>query len=744
MGAAEFDDTRQRLYSRMPLVGQRQRIQASETLVAAAIGGDPHAARILAEALSSHFDKKIQEMAFAALRALDHPAAIDAACEVWRETRSPELAALIRDCQWVATAPPDLRTRTALLGRCTAIFEVNDVYVAQALLDACAETDATGEATRVLATIGDPGMRETVCERIIFGGCPEAAVGAIAEGGYAPGDESTRALFYFLTGQEQRLWTMEDHNELLARAYDETVPCVRARVLDRLRDWARPDLTAWLLGEERVRTGRVTRTEWLTVLDILREGNAYPRLWNMAACCPPDLSAEIVERLHAHRFTVSNLNESTLLNDLFTLRPVEPRNGRLYLSQPQPQATLMTGLPHSFVAKTSAPQTGFDFVFVADGRELMAAGEELSLWDAWTGACLTTMRGHSQTPCTSVRLIAASPDGCMLAAAEDHDSDASRLWLWARGEEKPVAMLGDDQAVSDIQFSGDGHMLAVAGPDVTRLWDVRKRTLLGSLPGALNCVRWWPRMRLLATSGANGNVRLWDPVARELRRNLEGKAPPVQRMSFSSDGRHIATLHEDRTGRLWSLQEAACVSVLRHDSGLVALAFSPDGTLLATGTGDGTLRLWQVEPFKPHLTLQGPAAEEPRGVRAIAFSPDGRRLASTSTGNDFVSLWSLTSRELAARCGATWPEERVSTVRGDLKRQLREPNQIRFSPTGDSMAARFGPMIQIWTIAHPQPFGAMSSDDLLLAEKMADTLSDPVDSGAWRFAARVLRHRLSS
>ena len=68
-------------------------------------------------------------------------------------------------------------------------------------------------------------------------------------------------------------------------------------------------------------------------------------------------------------------------------------------------------------------------------------------------------------------------------------------------------------------------------------------------------------------------------------------------IGFSRDGRRMATSHADGTVRLWDLPNGGEVANLAGHYGLdLALAFSPDSQLLASGSYDGTLRLWGLRP----------------------------------------------------------------------------------------------------------------------------------------------------
>jgi WD40 repeat protein len=106
--------------------------------------------------------------------------------------------------------------------------------------------------------------------------------------------------------------------------------------------------------------------------------------------------------------------------------------------------------------------------------------------------------------------------------------------------------------------------------------------------------------------GSNtGLIRLWDAADGRAIRDLQGHAFTVAGLSFSPDGRTLASASYDRTAKLWDLMTGRELRALRgHDSIVTGVAFTPDGRTLATvGFSDG-LRLWEAASFDEVATAR--------------------------------------------------------------------------------------------------------------------------------------------
>jgi eukaryotic-like serine/threonine-protein kinase len=299
--------------------------------------------------------------------------------------------------------------------------------------------------------------------------------------------------------------------------------------------------------------------------------------------------------------------------------------------------------------KTLVGLTGFiseGLAYSPDGKFLAASsGEyaergEVIIWDVATE---NKIREFPDV-CGISSNVAFSPDGSRLAAVSGEWNKSPKLLIWdIRTEGEPLTIPGakGEMGWISVAFSPDGSSIATASgkldqnspenqPGEVRIWNSGTGEGIKTLPHSspLTCVAYSPdRTRpLLATTGWDKMLRIWD-VTTGLEIRSVRAAPQVSfKVVFSPDGRRLATASDDNAVRIWDATNLEVILTLRgHSSEVHSLAFTSDGRRLATQSMGSTVKIWDAVQTKHPLTLPG---QPGHWVQALAFSPDGQRIAS--------------------------------------------------------------------------------------------------------------------
>jgi WD40 repeat protein/serine/threonine protein kinase len=303
-----------------------------------------------------------------------------------------------------------------------------------------------------------------------------------------------------------------------------------------------------------------------------------------------------------------------------------------------------------------------------DGRRIASASGgspasdkspgQISVWDAITGVELLTISAHT----LGVTCLGFSPDGQLLVSGS-HDQTV-RLWDANTGE--PIRVLrGHSQRVGYVGFAvGGTRVVSASDDDVVKIWNVDFGGTLHTLTGdRVACVS--PDGSKLATSGRHTTITLWDIETGKLLSKMKELTTFVTDMSFSGDGRKLATTDGDWMA-VWNVPTGKVLTAHRSvGHAITNISLSPDGQRIASASSDDTIKLWDAGKFQELATFKGHAKD----VTSVCFTPDGRRLISASEDKS-IKFWDTASDNTCL----TMPQ--LSPVKG-----------LAIHPQGDQLAA---------------------------------------------------------
>lgn len=191
--------------------------------------------------------------------------------------------------------------------------------------------------------------------------------------------------------------------------------------------------------------------------------------------------------------------------------------------------------------------------------------------------------------------------------------------------ETPERVITADAVVREVAFTADGgSLMGVCQDGQVRFWSTQTGALQRAVPWTkddLRGVTLSPDLRLLAASGPEKVIKVWDLKSGEMRHRMPALSVAPGELAISPDGKMLASNAEaENTVRLWDLATAKQKLTLPDGLGNSSLLFSPDGSLLVGANSDTTVRVWHTGTGKPVAVIDELAVT----MFALVFSPDGR------------------------------------------------------------------------------------------------------------------------
>ncbi|KAI0896899.1 WD40 repeat-like protein [Annulohypoxylon nitens] len=210
-----------------------------------------------------------------------------------------------------------------------------------------------------------------------------------------------------------------------------------------------------------------------------------------------------------------------------------------------------------------------------------------------------------------------------------------------------MVLTGHTNGISQVRISPDGRWIASSSADGTvRIWDAatgqHAETLVGHMAG-VSAVAWSPDSVTLASGSDDKAIRLWDRVTGRPARAgkpLLGHHNYVYCLAFSPKGNILASGSYDEAVFLWDVRAGRLMrSLPAHSDPVSGIDFCRDGTLVVSCSTDGLTRIWDTSTGQCLRTL---VHEDNPPVTSVCFAPNGRYVLAFSM-DSCLRLWDYVS-----------------------------------------------------------------------------------------------------
>ena len=273
----------------------------------------------------------------------------------------------------------------------------------------------------------------------------------------------------------------------------------------------------------------------------------------------------------------------------------------------------------------------------------------VQIWDYRMRTCVDRYEEHTG-PVRGVDFHQSQP--LFVTGSDDH---TVRVWNY-KLKRCLFVLHGHLDFVRTVQFHKHQPWIVSASDDYTiRIWNWQNRSYYTALTGHNHYVmsaQFHPREDLLVSASTDTTIRVWDISALRVKKTdsslpndlfgntdavvkfiLEGHEKSVNWASFHPDKNLIVSGSEDRSVRLWRMDDSRCIEVdaFRGHTNIVSCVTFFRDQIISCGE-DRTIRVWDTNSRTPTFTFR----READRFWVLAVQPEQNLIAAGHDNGMFI------------------------------------------------------------------------------------------------------------
>lgn len=228
----------------------------------------------------------------------------------------------------------------------------------------------------------------------------------------------------------------------------------------------------------------------------------------------------------------------------------------------------------------------------------------------------------------------------------------------------------------------------------------------------IRAVSFSPDGKWIASGGNDQTIKLWSAATGQVQRTFHGHRDWIHAISFSADGQRIVSASSDKTLAIWDAETGRMIHRVTADKiKLDSVAFSPDGRFVVSGGADQKVKLWNADTGRLIRTLSGHKGS----ISSVAFGPDGDKVFSGSWDGT-VKVWRASNGRL------------VRT----LPAKSEGINAIAVSPDGAFLiSANFDSTVKLWDLSSARVLRSFTGHKTVISSVDFSPDGQTIVSGGW-------------